>query len=89
MPIKYNGKDITYVDIPISITTANGKPALEIRKIVTICDKNQAFIDSLLEISLKGEKVLLPAQIYFQDSIKASLKLKELKVKDLKITLKE
>lgn len=74
----YKGKDIGYVLLPMRITESNGKPALEIKKIVTICDKNQEFTEAVINASLKGETIIIPAHISFTDPLKTKLLLEEM-----------
>jgi hypothetical protein len=68
----------TILNIKIHITQVHGEPALEIRKLLTLCNKNLPFLTDLIRASFSEKPVMAKIKIDFSDQLKAKLKLKEL-----------
>lgn len=74
--------ELELLDFRLHPCKNNGKPALEIRKVINFCDKNEALFGRIIEASFFNEKTVIKAQvsIKFTDKLKAYKKLKELGV---------
>lgn len=64
----------------IHIIEHHGQPALQFRKIITLCEKNADLFEQIIKASFSNEKVEItaPVSLEFKDKLKARTKLKEL-----------
>jgi len=78
-PPKKEDHELELLDLRLHPCKNNGKPALELRKVVSLCDKNAAFFQRIIEASFFNEETTITARvsIKFTDRLKAYKKLKE------------
>lgn len=55
-------KDI--IDININIVMSNGKPAIQLRKIISACDKNLPYVQDIIKKALDEETdIIMPVRL--------------------------
>jgi len=70
-------KGLDLLDLGVHPTYVNGSPAIEIRKVLTFCDKNKEILLDLLETAFSEEPIIIevPVSIRFKDKFIAKQKL--------------
>ena len=69
-----------FLEMNIHIVEHHGQPALQFRKIITLCEKNAPLFEQIIRASFSDNKVEItaPVSIQFKDKLKARAKLKEI-----------
>ena len=69
-----------FIEMNIHIVEHHGQPALQFRKIITLCEKNEHLFEQIIKASFSNEQVEItaPVSIQFKDKLKARAKLKEI-----------
>jgi len=69
-----------FLEMNIHIVEHHGQPALQFRKIITLCEKNAPLFEQIIKASFSDEQVEItaPVSIQFKDKLKARAKLKEI-----------
>ena len=76
---KKNENDF-FIQMNIHIIEHNGQPALQFRKIITLCEKNAHLFEQIISASFSNKEIEItaPVSIKFKDKLKARAKLKEI-----------
>ena len=69
-----------FLEMNIHIVSHHGKPALQLRKVITLCEKNAPLFEQIIKASFSDGQVEItaPVSICFKDKLKARAKLKEI-----------
>lgn len=75
---KVQGLDL--LEVSVFPTLVHGKPALELRKIITFCDKNSDILNEILYTGFSNKPIYLnlPISIRFRDKLIAKQRLLEM-----------
>jgi len=66
------------IDLNINIVLSNGKPALQLRKIISACDKNMPYVQDLLKKALsENNDIIMPVRLQIFNKPLAQGKLKQ------------
>lgn len=71
-------KDDFFLNMNIGIYEIDGKPTIQFRKLITLCDKNKNFFKKIIKESFNDNVITVPVSLEFKDKIKALHTLKEL-----------
>jgi len=69
-----------YLDINLEIVPYKNGLALQFRRLISYCEKNEEFFKEIVAANLMGKPVTAKIEIKFKDPIKAVQKMRELGV---------
>lgn len=72
--------DFTDLEMFMSPRMINGSPAIEIRKVITFCERNIPALEKIIEIGLDETELILTTKVSlkFHDKLKALSQLEQL-----------
>jgi hypothetical protein len=76
--MKKLSKEEFFLDMNMTLFNDNGRPTIQFRKNISLCDKNKEFFKKIIQESFNDNLVTVPVIIQFADKTKAFNKLKEL-----------
>jgi hypothetical protein len=64
-------KEDFFLNMNITVFENAGKPTIQFRKIITLCDKNKDFFKKMIVESFNDSTIIVPVSLEFKDKAKA------------------